>query len=275
MKPRDLTDKVIVITGASSGIGAATALACARAGMNVALAARREDKLHDVAKQIQSTGRRALAVSCDVTRPDDLANLFEQTWQTFQRVDVIFANAGFGLVGSVLDTTDQQHRDIFETNYFATLQTLRAGIDCLRNTDQGLRHILICSSAASEVGLPYAGPYGATKAAQDAIAGALRGELAHEGIVVTSIHPVGTRTDFFDTAAELSHTAGSGSNTPVAFMQSVDHVAHAILKSIRKPKPEVWPMPLARFGLALLTAMPTLAASIMRRHAKKMHPSSD
>lgn len=272
VKPRDLTGKVIVITGASSGIGAATAIACAKAGMHVTLAARREDKLARVAQQVEATGARALAVKCDVTVSADLKQLFDQSWQTFGRLDVIFANAGYGLVGTVLGTTEAQHRDIFEVNYFATLGTVRAGIEHLRRTDPGLKHVLICSSAASEVGLPNAGAYGATKAAQDSIAAALRGEVAREGIAVTSIHPVGTATEFFDTAAARSGTQGRNANTPKKLIQAPEHVAATIVKAIRRPQPEVWPMPLARWGLALFTAMPRLSAAVMRRHARKLVP---
>jgi uncharacterized protein len=270
---RKLINKLIVITGASSGIGAATALACARAGMDTVLAARRVEKLDEVARQIEALGRRAFVVACDVTKDDDVKQLFEKSWETFGRLDAAFANAGYGVFGAVLDTDLQTHRDIFETNYYGTLRTLQAATPYLRQTDAGLKHLFICSSVASEIGVPQFGAYCATKAAQDSIAGAMRAELADEGITVTSVHPVGTTTEFGDQARAQStdkRAAKHGSNTPKAITQSAEHVANTIVRALRKPKPEVWPSPLARFAAALTTASPRLASWIMRRHMRKI-----
>lgn len=272
MAQRILTDKVIVITGASSGIGEATAIACAKAGMHVVLAARRKDKLAQVAQAIQTLGRQALAITCDVTCDADVDHLFAQAFEHMGRVDVLFANAGYGLFLPVLDTPDDEHRAIFETNYFGTLRTLRSGVPYLRQTPQGLKHILVCSSSASEIGVPMMGAYCATKAAQDSIVSALRAELANEGTHVTGIHPVGTRTNFVDVAAALSQSPRQKSNTPVALMQTSEDVARAIVRALRRPRPEVWPMSAIRFALALGTAFPRFAAWIMRRHARKIMP---
>lgn len=267
---RNLRDKVIVITGASSGIGAATALACARAGMHVTVAARREEKLHALAAAIEKIGRRALPLACDVDSDDDVRRLFEQSWATFGRLDAAFANAGYGLCAAVLDTSDAQHRAIFETNYFGTVRTLRAATPDLRRTPDGLKHLLICSSAASEVGLPMFGAYAATKAAQDSIAGALRAELAHERIDVTSIHPVGTRTEFFDVAGRLGgRSLGDSTNTPSFMAQTPEQVARKIVAAIRRPRPEVWPRPSVRLGVAFATAFPRFVSFVMRREAAK------
>ncbi len=270
--PRTLASKLILITGASSGIGAATAVACARAGMDVVLAARRVEKLESLAKQIETLGRRALAVACDVNSDDDVERLFDKARQTFGRLDAAFANAGYGLFGSTLDTDLQTHRDIFETNYYGTLRTLRAAVPCLRQTQDGLKHLLICSSVVSEVGIPMFGAYCATKAAQDSIAGAMRAELADEGITVTSVHPVGTSTEFGEQARAHSldkQAAERGSNTPKAFTQSADHVADKIVHALRRPRPEVWPSTLSRYAAALTTASPRLTAWVMRRHMRK------
>lgn len=276
--PRDLSKKLILITGASSGIGAATAIACARAGMDVVLAARRAEKLEGVAKQIEAVGRRALAVACDVNQDADVEQLFDKTWQTFGRLDAAFANAGYGFFGSSLDTDLQTHRDIFETNYYGTLRTLRAAVPYIRKTDLdhsggSLKHLLICSSVVSEVGIPMFGAYCATKAAQDSIAGAMRAELADEGIHVTSVHPVGTKTEFGQQArAHSADNAASKreSNTPKAFEQTADHVANKIVNALRRPRPEVWPSTLSRYAAALTTASPRLAAWVMRRHMRKI-----
>jgi short-subunit dehydrogenase len=252
----------MVITGASSGIGAATAVACAKVGMDIVLSARRREKLEDVAGQVRALGRRAVVVVCDVDEDHEVAALFEEAMAAMGRVDVVFANAGYGLFASVLDTTDAEHRALFETNYFGTVRCLQCAVPVLRSTPDGLKHLLICSSAASELGVPMFGPYAATKAAQDAIAGAMRAELAHEGFWVTSIHPVGTATEFFDHAGRAEG--------PSLVFQTAEQVAGAILKAIRRPRAEVWPKPLARWAMGLATVWPGLTAWILRREARNI-----
>lgn len=263
---RDLHDKVIVITGASSGIGAETAVACAQAGMHVTLAARRPDRLREVAQRVEAHGRRALCVECDVDRDEAVQHLFQRSWEAYGRLDVAFANAGFGLVAPVLETTDQQARALFQTNVFGTLYTLQAAAGDLERTSDGLRHLLVCSSAASEIAPPNYGVYAATKAAQDSIATALRAELRRR-ILVSTVHPVGTKTEFFDIAR--GGDASGSLNTPEMLSQTPQHVARTIVRCLRRPRPEVWPQPLARLGLALTTASPRLSALILRRMARK------
>ena len=263
---RSLTDKTIVITGASSGIGEAAALACADAGMRVVLAARREEKLRGVAAQIEARGQHTLVVRCDVDRDDDVARLIDETWHAFGRVDAVFANAGWGIVRPVLDTPDDEMRRLFETNFFGTIRLLKAARQRLKETPDGLRHMLICSSSAAEFAPPFYGVYAATKAAQDMICGAMRAELREEGLIVSSVHPVGTRTGFFDAAMrEKDQGDPILLNTPALFMQTPERVAKSVVKCLRRPVPEVWPQPSTRFGLALTTAFPRLAALVTRR----------
>jgi short-subunit dehydrogenase len=262
----NLQGQVIVITGGSSGIGAATARACAAAGMDVVVAARRVDRLQAVIADVEKLGRRGLAVACDVDRATDIQRLVEQTLVTFGRLDVAFANAGYGVVGPVCDTTEQQAHDIFETNFHGTLRLIRQVVPVMRKSGRG--HILICSSSASEIGVPLYGVYAATKAAQDSIAGAMRAELADAHINVTSVHPIGTTSEFFDDLEQAGHE-GVALNTPQWMMQTPEHVAKCIVRSIRRPRPEVWPNPWIRLAMALLTACPRLSAWAMRRHYRK------
>jgi short-subunit dehydrogenase len=266
---RTLRDRVVAITGASSGIGAATALECARAGMHVVLAARREERLEAVARQVRDLGRRALVVRCDVRNDADVEKLVAATLAEFGRLDVMFANAGYGLTLPVADTTDRQMRDIFETNYYGTLRAVRAALPPMRARHDG--HIVICSSAASEIAPPRYGAYAATKAAQDAIACALRAEVAGEGIFVTSVHPIGTHTEFFAQAAEMSNGVidPNGGGTPVAVRQSPEHVARCIVRGLRRPRAEVWPNPWSRLGIAVVTAFPGLGARALRRMMRR------
>ena len=265
----DLTNRVIAVTGASSGIGAATALACAEGGMDVALQARREERLREVAAQVKKAGRAALIVAGDVDRDEDVNRFIADTTSRFGRLDAAFANAGFGLCGPVADAAPQQARAIFETNFFGTMRLIRAAVPVMRR--QGSGHILICSSSVSEIGLPMNGLYCATKAAQDSIASSMRAELADEKIHVSSVHPVGTRTEFYEASRIRSGLDGKHFNTPSVLVQTPEKVARAIVRCLRRPRPEVWPHLMSRFGLAIVTAFPAFNEMSMRSLMRKRY----
>ncbi|HAI12177.1 MAG TPA: hypothetical protein DCM28_10770 [Phycisphaerales bacterium] len=278
MNTQHLKGKTILITGASSGIGKATAIACAKAGMRVVLSARGLDALEQTAAQINmakdafgdtSGGGDAIIIPCDVCDDDSVQTLFEQTLDAVGKIDVLYANAGYGLFASIEDTADKQIRDIFETNFYGTVRCVNQALPIMRK--QGGGHIIICSSACSEISLPMYGYYAATKAAQDSMAGAMRAELAGTEIHVSTVHPIGTYTDFFN---QVSNKAGKdvGLNTPDSLMQTPEHVAKCILKNIArsKPKPEVWPHWFTRLGVSLCTAFPGLGAKVTRKmHQRK------
>ncbi len=259
-----LDGRVIAITGASSGIGAATAVACAAAGMDVALAARRRDRLRDVAAQVERHGRRALVVGCDVQRDQDVQRLIESTVGELGTLDAVFANAGYGIFAKIVDTSPAQSRDMFETNFWGTVRCIQAAVPVMRR--QGSGHLLICTSAVSEISPPMYGYYAATKAAQDAIAGAMRAELTDENIQVSTVHPIGTETEFFDVVRRRSPDGHTDLelNTPAVLAHSADRVARAVVRCLRRPRPEVWPSIGARYGLAFTTAAPRVSAWAMR-----------
>ena len=271
-----LKDRVIAITGASAGIGAATAVACAEAGMDVALAARREDRLRQVAAEVEKHGRRALVVVCDVQRDEQVQHLIEKTQSELGPLDALFANAGYGLFSPIAETAVDQMRDIFETNFWGTVRCVQAAVPAMRRAGGG--HVLICTSAVSEIGLPMYGFYAATKAAQDSIAGAMRAELTGQNILVSSVHPIGTATEFFDVVRRVSPLCDGDDdglfNTPSPLIHSSQKVARAVVKCLRRPCPEVWPSVGARFGLAITTAVPRVAAWSMRRLMQKRYPAA-
>ncbi len=268
---RNLQGKAIIITGASSGIGWATACACAEAGMLVTAAARRVDRLAALTEQLVAAGGSCQAVRCDVDSDEDVAGLIEASWERWGRLDAVFANAGYSLVKPVLDTPLDEIRAIFETNFLGTIRTLQAARPRLTATPDGLRHLLVCSSSAAEFAPPLYGVYAATKAAQDMVCGAMRAEVHAERLTVSSVHPVGTRTELFDAAQRSEAQAADPVllNTPAMFMQTPEKVASAVVRCLRRPKPEVWPMPLTRFGLAITTAFPRISALTARRMMSK------
>lgn len=267
MPPINLKDKPIAITGAGTGIGLATAIQCAAAGMPVALAGRRKDKLDAGVEQIKASGGKAIAVVTDVTNPDDCQNLVDQTIEHFGSLYAIYANAGYGVETAVHETSEQAMRDIFETNYFGTLNTFRPALEHMRQRGSG--HILICSSAIGKVGIPYYGAYCATKAAQTIIGRSMKHELKPLNIHVTTVHPVLTRTEFAQTAQAHSGGDRIADDMPRFLVQSPEHVARTTLRALRRPRTEVWASPLTRLIFGTLIAFPGLADIALGRAARK------
>jgi NADP-dependent 3-hydroxy acid dehydrogenase YdfG len=191
-------DPVLLITGASSGIGAATARHAAEAGYRVGLGARREDRLRSLAKELGGS-ERALAVRCDVTEWEDNQALATAALDSFGRIDAVFANAGFGAKRGFLEESAEYWRSMILTNVLGVALTIRATLPHL--LERGSGHFLITSSVAGRRALP-GSLYSATKWAVTAMGEALRAELrqmhGNIGIRVTLIEPGMTDTEFFD-----------------------------------------------------------------------------
>lgn len=264
--PIDLRGKPIAITGASSGIGEATAIACAAAGMPVVLGARREDRLKAVVGRIRAAGGHAVAVACDVDRPEDSQRLVETAVSEFGGIYAVFANAGYGFESQVLDMSPDRIEHIFRTNFYGTMHTLWAAAPRMLKARAG--HLLICSSCLSKLSVPMYAAYSATKAAQDHFGRALRLELAGTGVHCSTVHPVQTRTEFSTrTVAESggkSVMSGSGSSS-----QTPETVARAIVRCLRSPKGEVWTSRTTRLIFALATAWPGLADRLIAREWRR------
>jgi NADP-dependent 3-hydroxy acid dehydrogenase YdfG len=190
-------DPVLLITGASSGIGAATARAAA-ANYRLVLAARRLEALEDLAEELGGA-ERALAVRCDVTEWDQVQAMAAAGLERFGRIDAVFANAGFGASRGFLEESVEHWRSMVLTNVYGVALTIRATLPHLLERGDG--HVLVTSSVAGRRALP-GSLYSATKWAATAIGEALRAELRqiHENhaIRVTLIEPGMTDTPFFD-----------------------------------------------------------------------------
>ncbi|MEO0512501.1 MAG: SDR family NAD(P)-dependent oxidoreductase [Planctomycetota bacterium] len=264
--PIDLTDRPIAIAGASSGIGLATALACAKAGMPVALGARRRDKLEQAADRVRAHGGSPSIHHLDVTDQTSCETFVREANEHHGPIYAAFANAGFGEERAVLDTPLERARDMFETNFFGTLAVLHAAAPTMLDQRQG--HLLICSSCLALRPVPHYAMYSATKAAQHHLGQALNVELDGTGVRCSTVHPVGTKTEFFDKAAKrsggLKLTGGSD-----RFMQPPARVADAIVRCLKKPRPEVWTDPGARLGLPLSLLLPRTTAAVMKRLVAK------
>jgi NADP-dependent 3-hydroxy acid dehydrogenase YdfG len=210
---------VFLITGASTGIGAATARRAVEAGYAVVLAARSADKLQALATELGADN--ALAVPTDVTRFDDQEHLVRHALDRFGRLDVVFANAGFGAKRGFLEETAEFWREMVLTNVLGAAYTIRATLPAIRDTaEQG--HILLTSSVAGRRALP-GSLYSATKHAVTAMAECLRQELRAAGdqIRVTSIEPGMVDTPFFE-------------NQPQNALEP-DDIARAVLYAVQQP----------------------------------------
>ncbi len=187
------TDPVLLITGASSGIGEATARHAAAAGWRLVLAARSLDRLQSLAEELGGS-ERALAVQCDVTDWDAQQNLVERALEAYGQLDAAFANAGFGGPRGFLSDTPEHWREMVLTNVYGAALTLRATIPSLK---QSGGHLLLTSSVAGRRALP-GSMYSCTKHAVTAMGEAARQDLHGTGIRVTLIEPGMVDTPFFD-----------------------------------------------------------------------------
>jgi short-subunit dehydrogenase len=256
--------RVIAITGASAGIGRATALRMAREGAAVAICARRADRLDAVAAEIAGAGGQALSMTADVTRADDMELFVSRTVERFGRLDVIMCNAGFGIAGAIDDITPEQMRKIMDVNYTGTYHATRAALPLFRR--QGSGHVIVVSSIVGKRGVPYMGAYSATKFAQVGLAECLRSEVAGTGIHVSVVYPVSTETEFFDVMSRETGTTVTRAYGP---RQNVDAVAEAIARAIRRPIPEVYPHAKSRALVILNAFAPGFADRVVKRFGRK------
>jgi NADP-dependent 3-hydroxy acid dehydrogenase YdfG len=212
-----VADPVFVITGASTGIGAATARRAVEAGYRVALAARTVANLETLAEELGGDGR-ALAVRCDVTEWSDQETLARRTLEAFGRIDVVFANAGFGATRGFLEETPERWRSMVLTNVLGPALTVRATLEAVRDA-RG--HILLTSSVAGRRAI--AGSlYSATKWAVTGMGEALRLELNGTGVRVTVIEPGLVDTPFFI-------------EKPIEEPLEADDIARAVMFAVSQP----------------------------------------
>jgi NADP-dependent 3-hydroxy acid dehydrogenase YdfG len=214
--PSELSGRVLLITGASAGIGAATARRASEAGWRVVLAARSRDRLEELATELGSP-ERALAVPCDVTEWEDQQRMVQAALSAFGGIDAALANAGFGGPRGFLKDTPEHWREMVLTNVYGAALTLRATIPALRDS-RG--HLLLTSSVAGRRALP-GSMYSCTKHAVTAMGEAARQDLNGSGVRVTLIEPGMTDTPFFE-------------NRPADALAD-DDIARAVMYAVSQP----------------------------------------
>jgi NADP-dependent 3-hydroxy acid dehydrogenase YdfG len=220
----DLTGKVVAITGASAGIGAATARALAAEGASVVLGARRQERLEELAGDLGD----AAVVEMDVRDPAASTALVDTAVERFGRLDAIVVNAGIGRYGGIMDLEDDDLRDMVDTNVNGTIWPIRAAVP--RFLDAGAGDIVIVASVAGLRGAGDEAVYAATKFAQVGLAGALDRELRERDIRVSTLCPGGTATEFAMGAGRTPDMPG------LADMLRAEDVADAIVTVLRQPR---------------------------------------
>jgi short-subunit dehydrogenase len=262
--PLDLLDKVVVVTGASGGIGRATARAFARRCARVVLAARDLAHLEMLAEEIRRLGGRALPVRADVTRDDDVAELVRITERELGGIDILINNAGLGLVAPVAELTPELMHEVMEVNVYGVLRAIRAVIPSLRARGGGV--IVNVSAAVGKVSLPHLGGFCATKSALEALTGSLRVELQDEGIKVVLVCPGVTDTSFVANSLSSRH---HGLRRPSSRAYSPDTVASEIVLATERGIDEVVLTPRGK----LMVGLAKLAPGLARRVSGPMVPS--
>ena len=238
----DIKGKVVIVTGASSGIGEATARQFGREGAKVVLAARRVDRLEALAKEINSmgTGAETLVVQADLSKLEDIQSLINQTLDKYGRIDVLVNNAGFGRL-DWLEKLDPV-KDIqsqFDVNVLGVIQTTRQALPVMMKQRSG--HIINMCSMAGLVATPTYTIYAACKHAVHGFSEALRREVKPWGIDVSMIYPGGVTTEFVKHAGIKRKTQAT---TPSSLLLSADDVGRAVVQLVRSPR-AMWIIPWA------------------------------
>jgi len=251
-----LKGKVTIVTGASSGIGEATARILAKLGATVVLAARTGEKLRFLEREILAAGGRALAVKSDVTDELSVEAMVEQAVREFGSIDILVNNAGLGLTGRVAELRADDLRYLLELNLVGPLHCVQA---VLPHMPRGGR-IINVSSVLGKRAVPKVGGYCATKFALNALSDALRVELADRDITVTSVYPGTTRTAF----RENSRRTGGEKRGWRRKGVMPEEVAAKIARAAEKGSRDVYVTLPDRLFVNVSTLLPGLADRVLR-----------
>jgi short-subunit dehydrogenase len=252
---------VIVITGASSGIGAATAWRFAQEGYRVVLAARRFDRLEALAKKIITSGGQAYPVLTDITKLTDIHQLVLATIEKYDQIDLLFNNAGFGRLSWLesLDPVNDIEAQI-QVNLLGVIQTTRAVLPVMIEQRRG--HIINMASVAGLIAAPTYSIYAATKFALRGFSEALRREVSGYGIKVSVIYPGGVATEFSE---HIGMRRKSGITTPNRMRLSAEQVAEAVWRLSEKPKRSMVIPPIYRAATVFNALFPGLVDWIIEK----------
>ncbi len=229
----DLSGRVVAITGASSGIGEATALACARAGAAVALAARREEQIADLASRIEADGGRAVAIATDVSDEAQARAFVTGAAEQLGSLDALVNNAGLMLLGGVDGADTDEWRRMIDVNCLGLLYCTHAALPIMREAGSG--HIVNVSSVAGRIAALGSAVYNMTKWGVNGFSEALRQEALHSGIRVTIVEPGAVATELLGHNSEAVQEVAAKRFEGVTPLAAED-IANAILYALTQPE---------------------------------------
>jgi short-subunit dehydrogenase len=260
---RSLNKKRILLTGASSGIGAALAPILAQEGADLVLLARRKDRLQNIAEQIkqQYSNRNIILVDGDVTDPEVRRRAIQMTLEQLGGLDILINNAGVGAMARIEDSTPETLRHIFEVNFFALCEFTQLALPHLK---QGTDPMVVnLSSIVGLRGVPHYSVYGAAKFAVSGLTEAIRAEVAQYGIDVLLVCPGTTQTEFFDVLCQSTSAPVLPNHHPV----TSEYVALRIVRAMKQGKHKIIPYLPAAFLDKLNRLCPRFVDWVMTRYA--------
>jgi len=257
-----LKNKVVIVTGASSGIGKETAKVFAKAGCKVVLASRNIDNLKKVEEEIKTFNSNVLVVQTDVSDFKSLDNLVEETLKVFGRIDILINNAGFGIYGWFHQTPFEEIENIMRVNFLGSAYLIHKVLPLMMQQGEGV--IVNVSSVVGKRGVSGMGIYSASKFALTGLTEALRVEYKKFGIHFIGVHPGTTDTKFFENAKYYGTNRMQG-----RFMiMSAEKVAKEILKAVLKRKREIVLTPLGKLTVWINKFFPSFVDFMMSRVIK-------
>jgi short-subunit dehydrogenase len=262
----DFKNKIVLITGASSGIGKETAIEFAKLGANIILIARKKDKLEQVANELKKFNVLTLVCQCDVSKKDQVKEMSKKVLEKFESVDILVNNAGFAIYGSVSDLTIDEIESQMETNYFGMIYCIKNFLPSMLKKKSG--HIVNVASVAASFGLPGIASYCASKFAMLGFSEGLKHELKNTGVGITVVSPIMVRTNFFEHPSFEKMPKFSPTSL------SSETVAKAILKAANSPRLEIIVPSVVRGAVWMKNTFPYFINPILGKSFKKQLDSA-
>jgi len=264
----DFKNKVVLITGASSGIGKQTAIEFAKLGSSIILVARRKNKLEQVENELKQFNVNTLVCVCDVSKKDQVDELSKIVLQKFDSVDILVNNAGFAIYGSVSDLSINEIESQMETNYFGMIYCVKNFLPLMLKKKSG--HIVNVASVGASFSVPGVSSYCATKFAMLGFSEGLKHELYGTGVGLTVVSPIMVRTPLFE---HPSFTNFSKFSTGVSL--SSETVAKTIIKASNSSRLEIVVPSVARAAIWFKQTFPFLINPIIGRIFRKQLTKKD